>query len=119
MVLDFSTSSSNYHDRSELEDSPSGGEVRIYSLLDYRFFTLIVFGDQVPSFDLPSFVKLIHVHDSPGKGEYWASECPYPDQLLLVRPDSYIAASSPIDDAGPIVDYMWPSAQLRTTVVSL
>ncbi|MCO1575464.1 FAD-binding protein [Crossiella sp. SN42] len=82
------------------------GQTRVYSLLDYRFFTLLVFGDDEPGFDLPPFVRTIQVHDTPGAGLYWADECPYSGQLLLVRPDSYIAASGSIDDPAPIVGYL-------------
>lgn len=81
-------------------------QTRVYSLLDYRFFTLLVFGEEVPSFNAHRFVRVIHIRNTPGEGVYWTSECPYSDQLLLVRPDSYIASSSSIGDASPIVDYL-------------
>ncbi|GAA2790453.1 FAD-binding protein [Crossiella cryophila] len=84
---------------------PVGEQARVYSLLDYRFFTLLVFGDAEPDLALPPFVRTIRIRDTPG-------ECPYPDQLLLVRPDSYIAASAPIDDASPIVGYLRSLSQV-------
>jgi 2-polyprenyl-6-methoxyphenol hydroxylase-like FAD-dependent oxidoreductase len=78
-----------------LVEHESGKRTRIYSLLDYRYFTLLVFGDAEPPADAPPFVKVVRIHDAPGKGSHWASECPYADQTLLVRPDSYIASSAP------------------------
>ncbi|KVZ38306.1 FAD-binding protein [Burkholderia ubonensis] len=71
-------------------------DTRIYSLLDYRFFTLLVFGDCNATLDLPAFVKVIRIHEETS---------PYANQLILVRPDSYIAASSSLSDVSPITAY--------------
>ncbi|HSI04799.1 MAG TPA: FAD-binding protein, partial [Myxococcota bacterium] len=74
------------------------GDERIYSRLDYRCFTVLVFGDAKPTFDPPAFVKVMTIRD--------AKSCPYADQVLLVRPDSYIAASSSLTDMAPIAAYL-------------
>ncbi|KVC64919.1 hypothetical protein WI72_07355 [Burkholderia ubonensis] len=71
-------------------------DTRIYSLLDYRFFTLLVFGDCNATLDLPAFVKVIRIRDETS---------PYANRMILVRPDSYIAASSSLSDASPITAY--------------
>lgn len=71
-------------------------DTRIYSLLDYRCFTLLVFGDCGVTPDLPAFVTTLVI-----RGE----ESPYRDQMILVRPDSYIAASATLSDASPIGAY--------------
>ncbi|KVT72055.1 hypothetical protein WK56_13950 [Burkholderia ubonensis] len=71
-------------------------DTRIYSLLDYRFFTLLVFGDCNATLDLPAFVKVIRINEETS---------PYANQLILVRPDSYIAASSSLSDVSPITAY--------------
>ncbi|KWC15657.1 hypothetical protein WL48_05920 [Burkholderia ubonensis] len=71
-------------------------DTRIYSLLDYRFFTLLVFGDCNATLDLPAFVKVIRIREETS---------PYANQLILVRPDSYIAASSSLSDVSPITAY--------------
>lgn len=71
-------------------------DTRIYSLLDYRFFTLLVFGDCTVALDLPPFVKVIRIHEETS---------PYANQMILVRPDSYIAASSFLSDVSPITVY--------------
>ncbi|MCK2237447.1 MULTISPECIES: FAD-binding protein [unclassified Crossiella] len=91
---------------------PVGEQARVYSLLDYRFFTLLVFGDDEPDLALPPFVRTIQIRDTPG-------ESPYPDRLLLVRPDSYLAASASIDDASPIVDYLRSLSQASLPVCPL
>ncbi|KWE48879.1 hypothetical protein WL76_22965 [Burkholderia ubonensis] len=72
-------------------------DTRIYSLLDYRFFTLLVFGDCKATLDLPAFVKVIRIRDE--------ETSPYANQMILVRPDSYIAASSSLSDGSPITAY--------------
>ncbi|MBV9844008.1 MAG: FAD-binding protein [Kutzneria sp.] len=92
-----------------------GSESRIYSLLDYRYFTLLVFGDELPHLDLPLFVRVIQVGDAPGKGDCWSDDCPYSNQVLLVRPDSYIAARSSIADTAPIADYLHALTTARET----
>ncbi|WP_431825961.1 FAD-binding protein [Burkholderia sp. F1] len=77
----------------------NGGEqadTRIYSLLDYRSFTLLVFGDCNATLDLPAFVNVIRIPEETS---------PYANQMILVRPDSYIAASSSLSDVSPITAY--------------
>lgn len=71
--------------------------VRIYSLLDYRFFTLLVCGDCRLALDLPAFVKVIRIHEE---------TTPYANQLILVRPDAYIATSSSLADGAPIISFL-------------
>ncbi|KVO09550.1 FAD-binding protein [Burkholderia ubonensis] len=71
-------------------------DTRIYSLLDYRFFTLLVFGDCNATLDPPAFVKVIRIPEETS---------PYANQMILVRPDSYIAASSSLSDVSPITAY--------------
>ncbi|RJQ76018.1 FAD-binding protein [Pseudonocardiaceae bacterium YIM PH 21723] len=70
------------------------GETRMYSLLDYRYCTLLVGTDEDPGLDLPPFVQFIRVGASP-----------YPGLLVLVRPDSYIAAVATAGDPSPIIDW--------------
>lgn len=67
-----------------------GEEMRIYSLLDYTRFTLLIFGEKRFE-NLPRFIKVIHVPSQEG--------IPYSNRVILVRPDSYIAASLPIESA--------------------
>lgn len=75
----------------------NGEQTRIYSLLDYRFFTLLVFGDSPVTIDLPVWVRTVLINET---------SCPYANQLILVRPDSYIAVSSSLTDTAPILAYL-------------
>jgi 2-polyprenyl-6-methoxyphenol hydroxylase-like FAD-dependent oxidoreductase len=81
-------------------------DARIYSLLDYSAFTLLVFGEGEVELDVPSFVKVIRIDERESKNAYWSDQCPYAKQMLLVRPDSYIAAFSSVADMSPIVSYL-------------
>ncbi|ATZ11574.1 FAD-binding protein [Erwinia amylovora] len=76
-----------------------GGQTstRIYTLLDYRFFTLLVFGDSKVTLNMPSFVKVMHIDEEMS---------PYRQLIMLVRPDSYIAVSSSLSDITPIAAYL-------------
>ncbi len=61
----------------------SGGETRrIYSLLDYSRYTLLVFGVASPPAPLPDYVRRVDVPDG----------VPTAAEAILVRPDGYIAA---------------------------
>ncbi|ADP12602.1 putative monooxygenase [Erwinia sp. Ejp617] len=79
--------------------SSDGGQAgaRIYTLLDYRFFTLLVFGNSKVRLDLPSFVRVMHIDEEMS---------PYRQQIILVRPDAYIAVSSSLSDISPIAAYL-------------
>ncbi len=63
---------------------------RIYSLLDYARFTLILFGEGEINFEIPKSTQVLRIHRGKRGGGYWSRECPYVDQAILVRPDSYI-----------------------------
>lgn len=79
---------------------------RLYSLLDYRKFSLFLFGDNhdgahdhddafiVP----PDFVKVVRIQPTPSESCFWTEQSPYVNQALLVRPDSYIETSVSLDD---------------------
>ena len=78
--------------------SPRGTtKTRLYNLLDYTHFTLLIFGDGGFTLSVPEYVKVIRIH--PGKtGEgYSAENSPYTNQAILVRPDSYIQAVTSLD----------------------
>ena len=64
----------------DFEVAHNNSKTRIYSLLDYTQFTLLVFGEATATSELPSFAKVLH----------FPSNEHYRDQVLLVRPDAYI-----------------------------
>jgi 3-(3-hydroxy-phenyl)propionate hydroxylase len=72
-------------DRHEGHGARAG--TRLYSLLDYTRFTLFVFSEVDVEIELPAFVNKIWIR---------AENSPYSEQLLLVRPDAYIAAAMPV-----------------------
>lgn len=73
-------------------------ESRLYSLLDYTRFTLLVFGEVSLDFHPPSYVQVIQVFPDQREVGYWSATGPYKDQAILVRPDSYIEWSASLDN---------------------
>lgn len=72
-------------------------KTRLYSLLDYTKFTLLVFGDRVANLNLPKFVNVIQIYSNQSQTCYWTSSPQYINQAILVRPDSYIESSVSLD----------------------
>lgn len=66
----------------DFEMQTEAGKKRIYSLLDYTKYSILVFGD-VEIGKLPENVSVIRVD---------SEAAPYQDVALLVRPDAYIAS---------------------------
>ncbi|KGP64103.1 hypothetical protein EP47_08130 [Legionella norrlandica] len=79
-------------------------KTRLYSLLDYTKFTLLLFGDQKLIRNLPEFVKVIQIYSNKYQAEYWTNSPQYINQAILVRPDSYIEASAPLDKAESLLE---------------
>lgn len=69
-------------------------KTRIYSLLDYRRFTLLILSDDLPKLpSLPHYVQVIQIHSKKVEGGFWSEEESYRNQAILVRPDSYIESA--------------------------
>ena len=81
-------------------------KTRIYSLLDYTRFTLLLFGEIKNDLSVPSYVKVIQIQSSRNEKGYWAESSPYIDQAVLVRPDSYIQSSISIEEAKSLL-FQW------------
>lgn len=77
---------------------------RIYSLLDYTKFILLIFGDAEVNLNLPEHVKFIKVHSSKNQTGYWTNSVYYSNQAILVRPDSYIVSSAPLDKVESLLE---------------
>lgn len=75
----------------------TGRPSRLYPLLDYRRFTLLVCGAGRAVPTMPDFVQVLRIDDP---------SCRYAGLLVLVRPDSHIAASAALDDPAPVLDYL-------------
>jgi hypothetical protein len=57
-----------------------GRLTRLYDLLSYEKYTLLIFGKLKKQVEIPSFMQLIQ----------FDGESPYENSAVLVRPDSYI-----------------------------
>ena len=84
-------------------------KTRIYSLLNYTQFTLFLFGDEPVDLVLPEGVpeevKVIPIHSRKCGEGYWTESSSYRHQAILVRPDSYIALSTSLDQMEAILHY--------------
>ncbi len=78
-------------------------KTRLYSLLDYAKFTLLIFADDMVDLNLPKFVKVIQIHSNKYQTSYWTNSSQYVNQAVLVRPDSYIEAVTPVDLEWPML----------------
>lgn len=78
-------------------------KTRIYSLLDYTKFTLLIFGDDEININIPKFIKLIHIYSTKCQIGYWTNSFQYINQAILVRPDSYIKSSSLLENVGSLL----------------
>lgn len=72
-------------------------KTRLYSLLDYSKFTLLVFGNVPIDLNLPKFTNIIHIYSSKFSEGYWTNNPKYINQAILVRPDSFIEWCVPLD----------------------
>lgn len=72
-------------------------KTRLYSLLDYTKFTLLIFGDYKMDIKFPVFVKVIYIYPNKCQANFWTNSSQYINQAILVRPDSYIESSAPLD----------------------
>ncbi len=79
----------------EVHDGTTQAPTRLYSLLDYARFTLLIFGElATEDLKAPDFVRILQIHPERRSQGYWAEKSPYRNQAILVRPDSYIESAS-------------------------
>lgn len=81
----------------DIEIFNESAKTRIYSLLDYTKFTLLIFGDCKFDLKFPEFVKVIQILPNESEGNFWTDSRQYENQAVLVRPDSYIQSSAPLN----------------------
>jgi len=77
----------------DLEVSAAGKDSRLYSLLDYSKFTLLLFGGSGPEIKSTEILNVIRVE---------TKDATYANQAVLVRPDSYIEATVPLAQASAL-----------------
>ncbi len=65
-------------------------KTRLYSLLDYTKFTLLIFGNDELNMNIPESINIIQIYSCPCQTNYWSNNSPYTNKAILVRPDSYI-----------------------------
>ncbi|KMQ61359.1 hypothetical protein ACM46_15110 [Chryseobacterium angstadtii] len=73
-------------------------ETRLYSVLNYSHFTLLIFGNTPQNVEVPGFVKIVQIYPEKHSSEFWTSHSPYKDMAILVRPDSYIESFGSLED---------------------
>ncbi len=84
-------------------DVHNGSEMtRLYSLLDYTKFTLLIFDGNDIEIEVPSFVNVIRINTSESVQQYWTTYSSFSNQAVLVRPDSYIASVVPLTNLGSL-----------------
>lgn len=81
----------------DLEVFHQNKKTRLYSLLDYRYFTLLIFGDREADLKLPESVKVIRISSKQSAEGYSTESSFYKNQAVLVRPDSYIDSVISLD----------------------
>lgn len=67
-------------------------KTRIYSLLDYTKFTLLIFGERPRDLNPPDFINVVQIKPEENKIDQYAG------QALLVRPDAYIGSAVKLQD---------------------
>ncbi len=71
-------------------------ESRVYSLLDYMQFTLLIFSDTTIKLNVSDAVNVIQIFSRCKPNAYWTTDQPYAGQAVLVRPDAYIESISAV-----------------------
>jgi hypothetical protein len=79
----------------DFEVSKGGITSRIYSILDYSKYTLLIFGDLVCDLRVPTFVQVV---------EASSENLPYHDIAILVRPDSYIEDFAALSEVHSLIE---------------
>lgn len=72
-------------------------KTRLYSLLDYTKFTLLIFGEDKVDLTVPGYVNVIQIHSHASDAGYWTDSTQYLNQTIFVRPDSYIESSGAVN----------------------
>lgn len=93
-VFDFEITT-NANNMERPTDSPY--RTRLYTLLDYTKYTLLIFSDHEVYLNLPNYINIIQIHSNNNQTKYWSPNPPYENKLILIRPDSYIKFITDLD----------------------
>lgn len=74
-------------------------QTRLYSLLDYTKFTLLIFGEKPVGFVPPSRMQVVQIRQGQRPSGFWSDSRTYSNQMLLVRPDAYIESTTELSPA--------------------
>jgi 2-polyprenyl-6-methoxyphenol hydroxylase-like FAD-dependent oxidoreductase len=88
----------------DLEVFNESAKTRLYSLLDYSKFTLLIFGEINVNLNLPKFVNIIQINSNKNQTKFWTNNSQYLNQAIVVRPDSYIESSASLDNVESLFD---------------
>lgn len=77
---------------------------RLYSLLDYSKFSLLVFSDTaLNSIPIPDHINLIQIASQKTTTTYWTPAIDYAERVILIRPDAYIHSTSTVDNLNEFI----------------
>lgn len=65
-------------------------KIRLYSLLDYKKFTLLIFSEYKKSLSVAECINVIQILPTQNETGYWTKSSYYSGMQILVRPDAYI-----------------------------
>ncbi|SJL83799.1 FAD-binding protein [Vibrio palustris] len=83
-----------------------GSLTRLYHLLNYNHYTLLIFSDNDIQIELPSYIQCIQVSKKDSY-KYCSDQGYYHDQAILVRPDAYIESHCSINEINNFINSLW------------
>ncbi len=87
----------------DFEVNKGGTQTRIYSLLDYSKYTLLIFGEPKENLASSPYVQVIKISPVENNESYWTENPYYTNQAILVRPDSYIESITSLQNISSLL----------------
>lgn len=88
----------------DLELFKANSKTRLYSLLGYGEFNLLLFSEAQHEIEVPTGCSVIQILLKKHRTEYWCQTNIYSEKAILVRPDAYIEAIVPVNQAKNILE---------------
>lgn len=76
---------------------------RLYRLLSYSHYALLIFCDDKIELQLPNHIHCIQIHSQSSTSGYYSDQTYYSEKAILVRPDAYIHSHSSIDNIKTLI----------------